>query len=669
MPSRTQRVALKQRAQASLVILAALLSLCLPSFCFGQTVTSANPSAIFTGECTRVIVTGTGFVSGTQVLFNNTPVYTVYNSATQVTAYINAEPKLGGALTISAMNPGQTLNSLHNTPNPSISVTLDTTNTSTWANACTAEPTFTMPAGFMGLSDETNDGWNIGSTSLGYGINTAYRKLLSYLMDSPSSPFLIRVGGASTDGLTSASVAPYNEIHALYPGVRFTLGVPLYNSSETTAQTLGYAETIATTYGSTATSGTLDSVEIGNETDTYQSQAGNNRAYSFDVYMPNYETWVDDIHAQTASTNLQFTGASWASQRTLINEWYWNPNYTDESPGYLETFLTNSNGLTGVTKSIAAHYYSGGGGHYQGTSPYAPSYLLGYPVAAGGPGPLQFSEKSNSTNFYFVPGVLGWAAKMVHSNGHNQTFRVNESNSVDGGGQDTVSNSFAAALWAVDYMFELANAGVDGVNFHSPIGGGVRQLTGTCATSGQTLNAPCIPVPAYSPWTFNVANGPNNNHYPASYTLESVNPLFYGLYFFHLAVPDGAKFVPMSVTSPHNVKVWATKDSSGTLRVVVINKDTTWSGNVPVAISGYNTTGQLLLMKCANGYAGTLQFANNTTLTGTTGITVGGQTWDGSTDGTIQGTQTTTSVTLSGSYYYVNLQPGQAAILTLTPAS
>ncbi len=40
-------------------------------------------------------------------------------------------------------------------------------------------------------------------------------------------------------------------------------------------------------------------------------------------------------------------------------------------------------------------------------------------------------------------------------------------NSVTGGGAKGVSNTFASALWALDTLFELAQAGVSGVNVHT----------------------------------------------------------------------------------------------------------------------------------------------------------------------------------------------------------
>jgi len=45
-------------------------------------------------------------------------------------------------------------------------------------------------------------------------------------------------------------------------------------------------------------------------------------------------------------------------------------------------------------------------------------------------------------------------------------WRMDESNTCSGHGQQGVSDTFISALWAIDYMFEVAKRGGSGVNFH-----------------------------------------------------------------------------------------------------------------------------------------------------------------------------------------------------------
>lgn len=49
---------------------------------------------------------------------------------------------------------------------------------------------------------------------------------------------------------------------------------------------------------------------------------------------------------------------------------------------------------------------------------------------------------------------------------NNKPFRISECNSVYGKGKPGVSNVFASALWALDFMWKVADSGGQGVNFH-----------------------------------------------------------------------------------------------------------------------------------------------------------------------------------------------------------
>jgi hypothetical protein len=475
------------------------------------------------------------------------------------------------------------------------------------------------------------------------GTNTIYRKLVSNLMDSPTSPFLIRIGGGSTDGATTPfSVQALNELNAALPGITFTAGVYMGGTVQS-SPSIGYAENQAQSYISGMTPGILSSIEIGNETDNYQYIKAAGRAYTFDVFNSQFSEWVSGIRQTTGTATPTFTGGSWALMRTLLNDNYWS-NYVNEPPSYLELFIDKQKPNLGT---VTQHFYAG---MEPGTFP--PSYLLSS-------GALQYKNPGETVP-YWVPGVLGSAAALAHENG--MTFRVNEMNSVDGGGVPGTSDSFAAALWAIDTMFEFASAGVDGVNWHGATGG-VRNVTpgSTCTVEGVTEQAPCTPDPIYAPFTFLQTRQTNGSY---SYSLNSVNPLYYGLYFFHLAVPDGSQSLPVTLQSPSAVKVWATKDSLGTIRIAIINKDTAFNGTVSISLAGYRAA-QTLLLKDANGYQGSINYATSTAIVGTTGITIAGQTFDGSVDGSIQGTPSLGSITPVNGVYDVPMQSATAMLLVI----
>jgi hypothetical protein len=71
---------------------------------------------------------------------------------------------------------------------------------------------------------------------------------------------------------------------------------------------------------------------------------------------------------------------------------------------------------------------------------------------------------------------------------HGLPYRISEGNSIWGQGKPGVSNVFASALWALDFMWSIAENKGQGINFH---GGGVRFVyTPINATNGITTVRP-----------------------------------------------------------------------------------------------------------------------------------------------------------------------------------
>jgi len=124
-------------------------------------------------------------------------------------------------------------------------------------------------------------------------------------------------------------------------------------------------------------------------------------------------------------------------------------------------------------------------------------------------------------------------------------FRVGECNSVSDGGTAGVSDVFASALWGADFLFDLAEQGVAGVNFHGGFG-----------------------EHGYTPLSFHA------NHYRA-------HPLYYGMLLFHQAAHG--RVVPATCRTTANFTAHAVLGDDGRLRVVLINKDLTQPAEVSVA--------------------------------------------------------------------------------------
>jgi hypothetical protein len=109
----------------------------------------------------------------------------------------------------------------------------------------------------------------------------------------------------------------------------------------------------------------------------------------------------------------------------------------------------------------------------------------------------------------------------------------------------------------------------------------------------------------------------------------------------------------VTLNAAANLKVWATIDAQGVVRIVLINKDETLQGVASVSLAGYGTA-SVTRLTAANYQA-------------TSGISIGGQTFDGSQDGTPQGTAFTEAAPASAGVYSVALAPTSAALLTINP--
>jgi len=156
------------------------------------------------------------------------------------------------------------------------------------------------------------------------------------------------------------------------------------------------------------------------------------------------------------------------------------------------------------------------------------------------------------------------AAQLAHRAG--LPFRLTELNSVTCGGRPGVSDAFATALWAPDALFELLQAGVDGVNVHVRAG---------------TINAP-----------FALTDG----------GLDA-RPFLYGLILFARTLgPDGQLVaVRVDATPGLHLKAWAVRVSPGGLHVLLIDKSAQ-SANVDLRLpaAGPATVQRLLAPSAAS---------------------------------------------------------------------
>jgi hypothetical protein len=202
---------------------------------------------------------------------------------------------------------------------------------------------------------------------------------------------------------------------------------------------------------------------------------------------------------------------------------------------------------------------------------------------------------------------------------HGLGVRIDELNGISCGGVRGVSNSFASSLWVLDALYQLARAGVAGVNIHT-VPNTINEVIGSNQVKGK--------------WQ------------------ATVHPEYYGMMMFAHAAPAGSRLLRVSAPrGSSGITVWAARAPDGHTRAVLTNRRPR-AQNVAVRIPG------------AKGPA-TVERLQAPRLGSTTGVTLGGQSFGGSTStGVLTGAKTSPSVKPGGDGYVVTLPANSAAMLT-----
>ena len=205
---------------------------------------------------------------------------------------------------------------------------------------------------------------------------------------------------------------------------------------------------------------------------------------------------------------------------------------------------------------------------------------------------------------------------------HRLLLRVDEMNSMSCGQGQSAASEFASALWAVDALFEMARVGADGVNFFS------------------TPRAPAQ--------LFVFAR-------PGSHAAANVQPDYYGLMMFAQAAPPGSRLLQISGSSS-GLKVWATRATDGTVRVALINENSTGVATLSLRVPGQHAAGSLSRLLAPH-------------LESTRRITLGGQTFGSATrNGKLHGHPIVIHVVPHAGKYHVKTPAAGAALLTIPAA-
>jgi hypothetical protein len=202
---------------------------------------------------------------------------------------------------------------------------------------------------------------------------------------------------------------------------------------------------------------------------------------------------------------------------------------------------------------------------------------------------------------------------------HGKPLRVDEFNGVSCGGEARVSNSFGEALWALNMLPALWQAGVQGVNFQT-VDGDLNQMIHTKHSA--------------SGWSV------------------SVEPEYYGLLAFAGAAPAGSHLLRIPNPGLAHVYQFAVRAPDRSERVVLTNVGSV-ARTIGVTASGTRGTGSL-------------SFLSAKSLSATGGTTLAGQSLSSRT-GQLTGTPRLTLVRPNAQgVYAVRVAAHAAAILTLS---
>jgi Glycosyl hydrolase family 79 C-terminal beta domain len=235
----------------------------------------------------------------------------------------------------------------------------------------------------------------------------------------------------------------------------------------------------------------LIAFQLGNEPDLFYRNGIRNRDYDFAKFAAEWQHYFDVIRHRVPK-------AAFAGPDTAYN--------TDWLVPFANRFKHD-------VRFLSQHYYAEG-------PPTDPSMTI---------------ERLLTTDPNLMTEFAGMA-QTKHETG--LPFRMTETNSCYRGGKQFVSNTLGSALWGADLMYQLADAGGNGINFH---GGGYGWYTPIAGTPQKGFVA---------------------------------RPLYYGMLLFAEAGPG--RLVECVIDEPADAGLFTAygfKSPSGVLKSVVFNKN------------------------------------------------------------------------------------------------
>jgi hypothetical protein len=457
-----------------------------------------------------------------------------------------------------------------------------------------------IPASFLGFSQE----WPWVNSLTG---SEHIFSIFDLLRNGKRDPLILRIGGvdgdAGYDGIFNPEHKDYNDPYSIMKrssmantssevvllknrvGFRFIATVNLANRNPALAQT--QADMLRSSLGDS-----LLSLEIGNEPNYYRGHVPE--------YWPNSESFYSDIVTEFES----FTKSLACQKNCAGPAWGW----IGLNPDMMRNYLRRT---AGKLNFVTVHYYK---------SAYKPN---------------QPGNDTAETLLQDTDVISKWIRPQVKvSREFGVPLRISESNAVSGGGQDGVSNSFAAALWTLDTCLSMAAEGVAGIDFHQ----------------GSYRYAMYERVPRGSG---------NPEDFPL-YQNYRVQPSFYGMLLFQMANRDESDIQQLPLDPGLKVKAYQLYSQEGG-RTVLLNKDPSQGKSLTLALPPRLKGKALRMIEL---------LAPGSDISAKKGITLAGQSyegWGGATSGAYQETVLIPETGAQGQpTITVQLKPA-SAVLIMSP--
>jgi len=325
----------------------------------------------------------------------------------------------------------------------------------------------------------------------------------------------IRIGGNSVDA-ASIAIPDEKDIHSFFKfakvaGVKVIYSVRLKDGEPKSAQRI--AKIIYKNYADV-----LESFSIGNEPGYYKD---------YDVYV-----------------------AKWTAIRDAILKVYPEAVFSgpDQNPDAerLKKLVNDFGDSKGRLVQISQHNYPFGCS-YKNYKEHDVSKLI--PIEAD-----KAREKMLTDSIYCLYNEI-WQGMLDAVDSTALSFRLSETNSYWFSGLKGASDSYASALWGLDYMHWWASHGAAGLNFH------------TGDTTGGDIVLPC---------RYAVFVSDKDKYEP--------KPLAYGIKLFSIGGVGQSLPIEITSASNKNIVAYANKVNNDELFVTLINKEFKSSKNSEVCI-------------------------------------------------------------------------------------